>query len=128
MTFIEKLSEKFTVDRVKEFMEIQLMHANELSLKLIDWIDNHFRRGGANLDESQTEKVTIPKVELSGLAPSADDNHDSSHKSLHSQAASAIGGRDRANSGSNSARNSGLTPRTHLQASQSYKERRDLYK
>ena len=41
-TFLRKCVSKFGVDKVKEFMEIQLMHHNELSLKLLDWLESEF--------------------------------------------------------------------------------------
>lgn len=40
--FMRKCVGKFSSEKVKEFMEIQLMHHNELSLKLLDWLDNEF--------------------------------------------------------------------------------------
>lgn len=40
--FLKKCVEKFGAEKVKEFMEIQLMHHNELSLKLLDWLDSEF--------------------------------------------------------------------------------------
>ena len=40
--FIKRCSHKFGVEKLKEFMEIQLLHHNELSLKLLDWIDMLF--------------------------------------------------------------------------------------
>ena len=41
-TFLKRCSQKFGVEKVKEFMEIQLLHHNELSLKLLDWLDMLF--------------------------------------------------------------------------------------
>lgn len=40
--FLKKSVKKFGLEKVKEFMEIQLMHHNELSLKLLDWLDSEF--------------------------------------------------------------------------------------
>ena len=39
---IKKCIGKFGSEKVKEFMEIQLMHHNELSLQLLDWLDNEY--------------------------------------------------------------------------------------
>lgn len=38
--FLKRCLAKFGHERVKEFMEIQLMHHNELSLQLLDWLDS----------------------------------------------------------------------------------------
>ena len=40
--FLKKCVNKFGSEKVKEFMEIQLMHHNELSLQLLDWLDSKF--------------------------------------------------------------------------------------
>jgi len=40
--FLKKVVQKFGLDRVKEFMEIQLMHHSEMSLQLLDWLDSEF--------------------------------------------------------------------------------------
>ena len=40
--FLRKCVSKFGSEKVKEFMEIQLMHHNELSLQLLDWMDTEF--------------------------------------------------------------------------------------
>lgn len=40
--FLKKCVNKFGAEKVKEFMEIQLMHHNELSLQLLDWLDTSF--------------------------------------------------------------------------------------
>lgn len=39
-TFLKKIVDRFGLERVKEFMEIQLMHHSELSLQLLDWLDS----------------------------------------------------------------------------------------
>ena len=40
--FLKSCVAKFGIEKVKEFMEIQLMHNNELSLQLLDWLDSEF--------------------------------------------------------------------------------------
>ena len=68
--FLRKCVTKFGLESVKEFMEIQLMHHNELSLQLLDWLDSEFEsrvkpslpRVGA--EPNSSEKVMLPKVNL----------------------------------------------------------------
>ena len=38
--FLKRCLNKFGKEKIKEFMEIQLMHHNELSLQLLDWLDS----------------------------------------------------------------------------------------
>ena len=60
---------KFGSTKVKEFIEIQLMHQNELSLKLLDWFDTEFEykkalTGVPYEKEENNTKLQMPKVPL----------------------------------------------------------------
>lgn len=91
--FLKKCVHKFGLEKVKEFMEIQLMHHNELSLKLLDWLDSQFEDrikpdGRASVsvaplenssikeeqEESRVKLPSMPKVNLQDVK----QNNDSS--------------------------------------------------
>ena len=113
-TLVRNCVVKFGSAKVKEFMEIQLMHQNELSLKLLDWFDNEFEykkalTGVPYEKEEEKVKIQMPKVPLDQL------NRKPSESDL---------GRKGSQVGSTA-----TTPRgSILQASQSYKERREQFK
>ena len=56
--FLQKCVQKFGLEKVKEFMEIQLMHHNELSLQLLDWLD-----GKCEDRVRQTVPPRVPTIE-----------------------------------------------------------------
>jgi len=70
--FLKKCLNKFGHEKVKEFMEIQLMHHNELSLQLLDWLDSKSScesRTASKLqaaydEESAENRIRLPKVDL----------------------------------------------------------------
>ena len=74
--FLRKCVGKFSSEKVKEFMEIQLMHHNELSLKLLDWLDNEFESrikptsngpasiGVEELDESYGSSLKVKPLKM----------------------------------------------------------------
>ena len=74
--FLKKCVNKFSAAKVKEFMEIQLMHHNELSLQLLDWLDSSFESRIKQTESSMPNvvrpesgdsgynRVKLPKVNL----------------------------------------------------------------
>ena len=58
--FLRKCVGKFSSEKVKEFMEIQLMHHNELSLQLLDWMDTEF--------ESRIKPSSVARNTAHGIA------------------------------------------------------------
>ena len=112
------------------------MHHNELSLKLLDWIDTEYESrikpsssgipvaplttdDDESIEESRVRLPKVPRVNLDEVSAHSGKNSRLHDESLYSQ---------QDLSGKHGQLSNRLTPRGLAGASQSYKERRDLYK
>ena len=64
--FLKKVVKKFSLERVKEFMEIQLMHHSELSLQLLDWLESEFENR-VKQTSAQVSRKPAPEASIENL-------------------------------------------------------------
>ena len=68
------------MERVKEFMEIQLMHHSELSLQLIDWLESEFESrvkqppASQRSNRPQQPEASIDNLNVAPMQETIDEN------------------------------------------------------
>lgn len=75
--FLKKVVHKFSLERVKEFMEIQLMHHSELSLQLLDWLESEFenrvKQSSAQASRKPNPEASIDNLNVAPMHDTIDD-------------------------------------------------------